>query len=223
MTERTATLIGATGLIGGELLKLLLDDNYFSTVKILIRRPVDWNHPKLKKELVDFNDNDSLLLAIDNSDVIFCTVGTTQKKVKGDKQAYRKVDHDIPVKTARFCLITGCKIFVLVSSIGANSKSNNFYIKLKGEVEDEVKEIGIDAVHIMRPSMLLGDRNESRPMEKFWQATMKALAFLIPARFKAIEASKVAKAMLVASKQNAHGFFTYDYEKINWLADQSQF
>ncbi len=220
MTERTATLIGATGLIGGHLLKLLLDDNYYSTVKVLIRRPVDWSHPKLKKELVDFNDTDSFLMAIDNSDAIFCTVGTTQKKVKGDKQAYRKVDYDIPVKSARFCKMTGCKIFVLVSSIGANSKSNNFYIKLKGEVEDEIKTMGIDTVHIMRPSMLLGDReNEPRPMEKFGQIMMKGFAFMIPEKFKAIEATKVAKAMLAASKQTVHGVFIYEYNEIKKLSD----
>src|SRR5215471_6545914 len=150
MIERTATIIGATGLIGGELLKLLLNDDYFSTVKILIRRPIEMTHPKLKKELVSFDDNDSLLMAIDNSDVIFCTVGTTQKKVKGDKVAYRKVDFDIPTKMARFCKMTSCKVFVLVSSLGANSKSKNFYIKLKGEVEDEVKQSGIESIHIMR-------------------------------------------------------------------------
>jgi uncharacterized protein YbjT (DUF2867 family) len=218
MTERTATLIGATGLIGGELLKLLLDDDYYSTVKILIRRPVDWSHPKLKKELIDFNDNDSFLMAIDNSDAVFCTVGTTQKKVKGDKLAYRKVDYDIPVKSARFCKMTGCKTFVLVSSIGDNSKSGNFYIKLKGEVEDEIKALEIDRVHIMRPSMLLGERNESRPMEKVGQVMMKAFSFLIPAKFKAVEATKVAKAMLAASKQTGHGVFVYDYIQIKKLA-----
>src|SRR5215831_8059903 len=115
MTERTATIIGATGLIGGELLKLILNDDYYTMVKILIRRPIDFTHPKLKKELVSFDDNDSLLMAIDNSDAIFCTVGTTQKKVKGDKVAYRKVDYDIPTRMARFCKMIRCNVFVLVS------------------------------------------------------------------------------------------------------------
>src|SRR5215212_5494618 len=100
MSKRTATIIGATGLIGGELLDLLLNDPYFETVKIIIRRPFNREHPKLEKKLVDFNDADSLLVAIDNSDVVFCAVGTTQKKVKGDKAAYRKIDYDIPVNAA---------------------------------------------------------------------------------------------------------------------------
>src|SRR5258705_12589534 len=125
----TATVIGATGLIGSYLLNELLKDSFYDRVKILIRRPVDIIHPKLEKKLVDFNDSDSLLVAIDNSDAVFCAVGTTQRKVKGDKEAYRKIDYDIPVHAARFCKMTGSKTFVLVSSVGANSKSNNFYLK----------------------------------------------------------------------------------------------
>src|SRR6266508_1696675 len=100
MSAKTATIIGATGLIGGELLNLLLQDNYFDRVRVLLRRPFEREHPKIEKKLVDFNDADSLLIAIDGSDAIFCAVGTTQKKVKGDKEAYRKVDYDIPVHIA---------------------------------------------------------------------------------------------------------------------------
>ena len=81
MSERTATLIGATGLVGGELLSLLLDDNYFKKVRILVRRPFTMNHPKLERKLVDFSDADSLLVDLDESDVVFCTIGTTMKKV----------------------------------------------------------------------------------------------------------------------------------------------
>src|SRR6185436_7972134 len=124
----TATLVGATGLIGSYLLEALLDDPYFDTVRILIRRPTDITHPKLEKKIVDFNDSDSLLVALSNSAVVFCAIGTTQKKVKGDKEAYRKIDFDIPVKLARFCKMSGCEKFILVSSVGANSKSSNFYI-----------------------------------------------------------------------------------------------
>src|ERR1700693_448276 len=105
MSAKTATLIGATGLIGGELLKLLLDDPYFETVRILVRRPFAPEHPKLEKKLVDFNDADSLLVALDGSDTVFVAVGTTQRKVKGDQQAYRRVDYDIPVNVARYCKI----------------------------------------------------------------------------------------------------------------------
>lgn len=210
MSEKVATLVGATGLIGGELLKLLLDDNYFDKVRILVRRPFAMMHPKLETKLVDFNDADSLLVALDDSDAVFMTIGTTQKKVKGDKHAYRKVDFDIPVNIARYCKIVGCETFVLVSSVGANSKSNSFYLKLKGEVENAIGKIGIESVHIMRPSMLLGERKESRPFEKIGQQMMKAFSFLFPSKYKPIEASDVAAAMLAASKKNEDGFFVYE-------------
>jgi len=218
MSAKTATLIGATGLIGGELLNLVLKDDYFQTVRILIRRPFNLVHPRLEKKLVDFSDNDSLLVALDNSDVVFCAVGTTQKKVKGDQAAYRKVDHDIPVHAGRFCKMVGCKIFVLVSSVGANSKSKNFYLKLKGEVEDEVETMGLESVHIMRPSMLLGERKESRPLEKIGQAMMKVLSFFLPSKYKPIKARDVAKAMLAASKKNEKGFFVHEYDEIKSLS-----
>ncbi len=105
----TATLIGATGLIGNYLLEELLQDDYFDKVKILIRRPMEFSHPKLEKKLVDFNDGDSMLVALSNSDVVFCSIGTTQKKVKGDKDAYRKIDYDIAVNAARFSKMVGCE------------------------------------------------------------------------------------------------------------------
>jgi len=214
MTGKTATLIGATGLIGGELLNLLLEDSYFQKVRILIRRPFDMDHPRLEKKLVDFNDADSLLVALDGSDVIFVAIGTTQKKVKGNKEAYRKIDFDIPLNIARYAKMVGCKIFVMVSSIGANSASSNFYIKLKGETEEAVKKIGIESLHIMRPSMLLGNRREFRLAEKIVSPMMKIFSFVIPSKFKAIQARDVAKAMLAASKKNEKGVFLYDYEKM---------
>ena len=217
MSTKTATIIGATGLIGGELLNLILNDDYFEAVRVLVRRPFNRNNPKLEKKLVDFNDNDSLLVALDNSDIVFCAVGTTQKKVKGDKEAYRKIDYDIPVHAARFCKMTGCKTFVFVSSVGANSKSNNFYLKLKGEVEDAVKEVGLESVHIMRPSMLLGNREEFRFGEKIGSPLMKAFSFLLPSKYKPIEATDVAKAMIRASKETKKGFFVYEYNEIRKL------
>src|SRR5687767_3123462 len=96
--SKTAVLIGATGLTGNYLLNELLNDPFYDTVKILIRRPLDINNSKLEKKIVDFNDSDSVLIAISNSDVVFCAVGTTQRNVKGDKEAYRKVDFDIPIR-----------------------------------------------------------------------------------------------------------------------------
>lgn len=213
----TATIIGATGLIGGYLMKELLDNNEYDTVRILLRRPLELTHPKLEKKLVDFTDAESFRLALDGSDIVFSTVGTTQKKVKGDTAAYRKVDYDIPVKAAQFFKMNGCEKFVLVSSVGANSKSNNFYLKLKGEVEEAIKTVGLKSVHIMRPSVLLGDRKEFRLSERISAAIMPVLSFLIPAKYKPIHARDVAKAMIHAGKLSEATFSVYEYKAIKKL------
>jgi|SRR5687768_14697992 len=218
--SKTAVLIGATGLTGNYLLQELLNDPFYATIKILIRRPLDINNSKLEKKIVDFNDSDSVLIAISNSDAVFCAVGTTQKNVKGDKEAYLKVDFDIPVKAARFCKMTGCEKFVFVSAVGANSSSRNFYLRLKGEVEDTIKETGLKSVHIMRPSMLLGDRKEFRLGEKIGKGMMNALSFMIPSKYKPVHAQDVAKAMLVVSKKDKEGFFIYHYKEIKKLLPQ---
>ena len=213
----TATVVGATGLIGGLLLEELLNDPFFDTVRILIRRPLEITHAKLEKKIVDFDDNDSLLVALSNSDVVFCSVGTTQKKVKGDKEAYRKIDFDIPVKLARFSKMVSCEKFILVSSVGANSKGNNFYIKLKGEVEDVIKTIRLRSLHIMRPSFLLGERKEFRIGEVIGKPLMQIFSFLIPKKYKAIQAKDVAKAMAAIAKKNDEGVFSYEYDQIKEL------
>ena len=214
----TATLVGATGLIGSYLLDELLNDPYFDTVRILIRRPLDITHPKLEKKIVDFNDSDSLLVAVSNSEVLFCAIGSTMKKVKGDKEAYRKIDFEIPVKLARFCKMTGCEKFILVSSAGANSKSRYFYQRLKEETEEAIKSVGLETVHIMRPSLLLGERKEFRLGENIGKAVMTSLSFLIPEKYKAIQGKDVAKVMIVLAKKNDEGIFVHENLEIRDLA-----
>lgn len=213
----TATIIGATGLIGGYLLEELLKDNYYDTVRILIRRPFELTHPKLEKKLVDFSDAESFRLALEGSDVVFCAIGTTQKKVKGDKEAYRKVDYDITVNAARFCKLNGCETFVFVSSVGANSKSNNFYLKLKGEIEEAVKAVGLKSVNIMRPSVLLGDRKEFRLGEKISKGLMSAFSFLIPSKYKPVHGRDVAKAMVASAKKKDERVSVCEYNEIKQL------
>jgi uncharacterized protein YbjT (DUF2867 family) len=144
-------------------------------------------------------------------------VGTTRRKVKGDMEAYRKVDFDIPVKAARFCKMTGCETFVLVSAVGANSKSRNFYLQLKGEVEEAVRSVGLASVHMMRPSILLGDRKEFRPGENIGKGIMRAFSLFMASRYKPIHAKKVARAMLAAAKENKAGVFIYEKREIENL------
>lgn len=223
MSEKTATLIGATGMIGTYLLELLLRDDYFSTVRIIVRRPYPKTDPKLEVKLVDFADAESLKLALEGSDAVFCCIGTTQKNVKGDKALYRKIDFDIPVKIARFAKEAGCEKFIIITSVGADSHSKTFYLKLKGEVEEAIEATGIRSVHLMQPSMLLGDRNEHRAGEQLLQGSMKLISRLLMGsfrKFRAIAGKTVARAMLNAAKKEEPGFFRYTYDGIKQLAGQ---
>jgi uncharacterized protein YbjT (DUF2867 family) len=210
----TATIIGATGLIGGYLLEELLKNDLYDTIRILVRRPVESNHPKLEKKLVDFSDTESFRLALEGSDTVFCAIGTTQQKVKGDKAAYRKIDYDITVNAARFCKLNGCETFCFVSSVGANSKSGNFYLQLKGEIEEAVKATGLRSVSIMRPSVLLGDRKEFRLGEKISKGIMATFTFLIPSKYKPVHGRDVAKAMIILAAKKTEGIQVYQYHEI---------
>jgi uncharacterized protein YbjT (DUF2867 family) len=212
--SKVMTLIGATGLIGGELYELLKQDQDAGTIRLIVRRPFSTDDPRTEVKLVDFNDPESLMLAMEGSDVVFCAVGTTNKKVKGDKDAYRKVDYDIPVRAARFGKMVGCENFILVSAIGANPRSRNFYLQLKGQVEEAIRETGLRSVYIMQPSILMGNRQESRPMEKWAEKLMSAFSFLLPSRYRPIHARDVAKAMLASAHKNKEGFFVLDYKKM---------
>ncbi len=219
----TATIIGSTGLIGSHILDLLQHDNAFDKIRLLVRRPLTINDTKVEVIVIDFNNYDQYKAGIAGSNAVFCTVGTTQNKVKGNKAAYRKVDFDIPVNAAKLCAETGCEQFLLVSSVGANSRSNNFYIKLKGEVEDEVKKANVSSTHIFRPSMLLGHRKqEFRLAERIFQPMMKVLAFIIPTKWKAVKATDVAKAMVAAAKNNQPGLHIHEYREIIHLAGTVQ-
>lgn len=217
MSGKTAAIIGATGMIGTYLQQLLLRDSYFSTVRLIVRRPVPKTDPKIEVKLVNFDDAESVKLALEGTDVLFCAIGTTRKNVKGDKELYRKVDYEIPVKVARFCKEAGCEKYVIVSAVGADSKSGTFYLKLKGEVEDALGASGLRSVHIMEPSMLLGDRKEYRLMEKILNPPLKllsALYFGSLRKYKSIHGNTVAKAMVNVSKKDDPGVFKYTYDGI---------
>ena len=218
MAQKTATLVGATGLIGGQILQQLLEDPDFAIIKVLVRRPIDLTHPKVQLILLDFADEAAYQAAIAGSDVVFCSVGTTLKQVNSDMVAYRKIDYDIPVNAARFCAATACPKFLLVSSIGADSQSRNFYLKLKGEVEEKVGSLGLPTVSIFRPSMLLGQRAEFRLGERIGQVLMGVLGFLIPAQYKAIDVKTVAKAMVAVAKKDTVGVQFYTYAEMMSLA-----
>lgn len=214
MEGKTVAIIGATGLIGSELLNLLLKDDDFGRIKLLVRRPFVLDHAKVRVFEIDFADKAAFENAIAGSDAVFCTVGTTNKQVGGDKQAYRNVDFDIPVNAARCCVKTGCPCILIVTAVGADSKSNNFYLRLKGETEDALKAMNISSVSVFHPSMLLGKRLEFRRGERTIQALMKGLSFLLPSKYKPITARRVAEAMIAASKQRIPGFHVLHYKEM---------
>lgn len=225
MSQHTAAIIGATGMIGSYLQQVLIADASFDTVRILVRRPMARPHPKVEVKLVDFADTESVKLALDGCDAVFCAIGTTQKKVKGDRKEYLKIDFDIPVKSARLCKELGIERMAIVSAVGASSKSSNFYLKLKGHVEDAISLEPIASVHFFQPSVLLGNRQEKRPMEKTAQFLLRLFHPLMIGgmkKYKAIEGLDVAKAMVQAVKLNLAGIHRYTFTDIQSLAQSYQ-
>jgi uncharacterized protein YbjT (DUF2867 family) len=221
MVTRTATVIGATGLIGSHLVELLSGDKHFTRVRIIARRMPDKVPQGVEVRVIDFEDPVAFRSAVEGSDALFCAVGTTRKKVKGNMEAYRKVDHDIPVNAARHCHESGCGRYLMVSAVGASSKTGNFYLKFKGDAEDAIAASGIPSVSIFRPSMLMGKRNESRPAEDFARILSSPLSFLFPAKYRPIKGLDVAKAMVAAAKSEEKEFRIYHYtEMINLIRKQ---
>ncbi len=215
-----AILVGASGLIGGLLLEKLLDNAAFSAVKVIARHPLNLQDPKLETCLINFEDEAAFRQAVTPADVLFCCVGTTQKKVNSDKAAYRKVDFDIPARAAKFCAEQAIPQFLLVSSVGASAGSGNFYLALKGETETAVLRQSIPTVYIMRPSILLGNRKEARPGEIMGKIIMRFFSLLLlgsTKKYKAIQAADVATAMLLASQKKLPGKFILEYTAMKEL------
>ena len=198
-----AVIAGTTGLIGSILLDLLLDDSAYSKVIALTRKPLDKVHPKLHTLVVNFDTLDEYAEHLKGDD-IFCCLGTTIKQA-GSQEAFRMVDYDYPVKIACIAKSQGARQYLLVTSLGSDKNSSIFYNRVKGEVEEAIKAVGFEGFHIFQPSMLLGERKEKRSGESAGKWVMTTLGFLIPKKYKAIEASCVARGMLAVAKKNQRG------------------
>ncbi|HOO65511.1 MAG: NAD(P)H-binding protein [Bacteroidales bacterium] len=222
MVDKTATVIGATGLIGGHLAELLAKDAHFSKVRLITRKMPESVPQGAEVVVINFEDPDAFRSAIESSEAVFCAVGTTRKKVKGDMDAYRKVDHDIPVSAARHCRDSGCRHFSLVSSAGASAKSSNFYLRFKGEVEEAIAGMGIPSVSVFRPSMLMGKRNEFRLAEEIAKIFAAPLSLLFPAKYKPIKGHDVARAMIAAAKREEPGFRIFHFNEMKALIKGSR-
>ena len=200
---RTALIAGSTGLIGTHLLQLLLKDSHYDSVVTVTRKPESVSDLKHKNLVVDFGtlDNYSDQLKADD---VFCCLGTTMKKARS-KEAFYKVDHDYPLNLARLTHANGAKQFLLVSALGADTRSSFYYNEVKGKTEESIDALNFSTYHIFRPSLLLGPREENRPGEEAAKTFYRIFNFLIPAKFKGIEAGKVAAAMLHYAKAGITG------------------
>lgn len=210
----TAAVLGATGLVGEQLVQQLLNDTVYSKVRILIRRQVKLSHSKLEVQIVNFDNLAEYRSKLGKGDCIFCCIGTTQKKVNGDKNKYRNIDVDIAVNAAKMGKDAGFTKYSLVSAVGANAHSANFYLRLKGEVETEIAATNFDSLHVFRPGVLLGKRKEFRLVEIIAKGVMQIISGLFVGKlkkYKAIEASDVAKAMVAAAKSDEKGMFVHHY------------
>ncbi len=204
--QKTALIAGATGLVGGELLKRLLADKQYTKITVLTRRKINVSDKKIHQLLVDFDALESHRREL-FADRVFCCLGTTQEKA-GSKRAFRQVDHDYPLKLAQLTHQQGSACFVLVSAIGADVDSSIFYNQVKGQTEQAIERIGFAAYHVIRPSLLLGDRQESRPLEDIMGKLSKVTNVLLfgpMKKYRAIEARQVAKAMQIIAASKATG------------------
>lgn len=223
MSDRSALVIGATGLVGSNLVKQILYDEHYSNVKVAVRKKLPLEHQKLEQHIIDF-DNIHNFDEVFRVDDIFCCIGTTIKKA-GSQEAFIKVDYNYAFEAAKQGLLNDAAKFLIISSIGADSDSSIFYKRVKGDIEDSVSKLGYNTVIVFRPSLLVGNRNEFRLGEKLGCLFMKLFSVFLTGKykkFKAINASDVAKAMLNVAKGNAEGVHIYESDSIQAIADGSK-
>jgi uncharacterized protein YbjT (DUF2867 family) len=220
MEKNTALIAGATGLIGSELAQLLRASSYYQKIYLLVRREVATEDEKIEPLVLDYDE----FKAEDLPRVqdVYCCLGTTMKNA-GSKAAFRKVDYHYPLKLAELCRKNGAEQYMLVSSMGANKDSRFFYNQVKGETEEALAGVGYPALHIFRPSILLGDRKEKRTGEKIAQNVMKMVSPLMVSKlrnYRPIYGKTVAEAMLVAAQQKRQGPHLFESAQIEVLAKE---
>lgn len=219
----TASVFGPTGLVGKQLVLQLIKETTFSKIKVFTRRPLNFEHEKVVEILIDFSDWGDIASNLFSDEIVFCCVGTTISKA-GSKEQFKKVDLELPVKIAQHARNRGVMKYIVVSSVGANPDSNNFYLRTKGEMENEVKNTGMAIVSFVRPSMLLGDREEFRLGEETGKFFMKTFSFAFKGRwekYKGIEARDVARAMIRISGFT-HPKLVYESDELQAMVTQEK-
>ncbi|KEZ50645.1 MULTISPECIES: NAD(P)H-binding protein [Metabacillus] len=212
---KKAMIVGASGLIGTELLELLLSSKHYSEVKTVTRKALDRKHDKHKNIVVDFNHLSASKHEFEVDDLFLC-LGTTMKKAKS-KEAFYKVDFEYSVEAAKLAKQQGVKRVLAVSAIGADRDSLFYYNRVKGQMEDALRNIGLPSVILFRPSLLLGDRQEFRMGEKLGEWLFKLFGFVFIGKLKAmkpIHAKTVAKAMLKEAQNKDPLVITFQSDEI---------
>ncbi len=215
MNTRTAAILGASGLVGGFCLRALVDDPDYSRVVTFGRRELpSFTRAKVAQRVADLDS----LTADDFRGVqdVFCALGTTIRKA-GSQAAFRHVDLELPLRAATEAVKAGAEQFVVVSSVGADPASKNFYLRTKGEMERELAKLPFKAIHILRPSLLIGKRAEFRLGEAIAMALAPALDLLTLGalrKYHSIRAETVGRAMVAAAKQGASGASVGEYDEI---------
>ena len=214
--EKIALVIGATGLVGKQLVNQLLENENFSEVKIFVRRTAGISHPKLKEYLIDFGNPDEWRELI-TGDVLFSTLGTTLKTA-GSKENQYKVDFTYQYSVASIAAGNSIAAYVLVSSVGANPKSRVFYSRIKGELDEAVSKLNFRNITILRPSILNGNRMENRPTEKMSIRMMNFITRFMLKKYRPIRDEIVARAMINASLFQNEKYKIVALEQVSNLA-----
>ena len=205
--NRTAIVIGATGLVGSELVQQLLKDNRFSVVKVFVRRSTGVQHVKLQENIIDFDAPHQWRYQV-TGNVLFSALGTTLKQA-GGKDAQYKIDHTYQYRFAEAAAENGVPIYVLVSSAMASINSKIFYTRMKAELERDINRLPFTYIQILRPGMLTGNRKEKRAGEKIGMALVRFLNKLgIAKKQKPVHASIVASAMINVSFKKESGVYS---------------
>ena len=213
--SKKAILIGATGLIGQNLLTKLLTDESYTEVLVISRKALNFNHPKLKEININFEELADHKAEI-TGDIVFCCLGTTIKNTP-DLVQYRKIDYQYPLDVANIAFANGATQYHLISAMGADVKSRLFYSRTKGEVERDLQKIPFKTIHIYRPALLDGDRKEKRIAEKIMIGLFRFINPILIGplkKYRSIKIEKVADAMLSNSNTSKNGVHTYDSDEI---------
>ena len=217
--ERIALLAGASGLTGGHALEALLGAPEIARVFAVSRRPLGREHPRLANRIAQFERLEGQLKGV-SCDVALCCLGTTRRRA-GSQEAFRAIDLDCVLGFARAAKGAGGRRFVVISSVGANPVSNNFYLRTKGEMEEQLASLGFESLDILQPSLLLGWRRETRPLELAALAIAPLLRPLLRGKYapyRPISARTVGAAMLGATRSGRRGVQRYDWEGLQALA-----